>query len=406
MSFLQGFDGALAGVILCSFLFVEEAGVPMPVGGELAVIAGGGLIGTGVLDPWLFVPLAIGCCVGGAFAGYSWTRLVGQHGLRAAAERLHQGPRLTKITARFERAGAGAIALSRVTPGLRVYTSLVAGAVGIDRRRFLVVVGPITVVWVLVFTALGTVAGAPVSHFLSQVQSLVLHGGLLIVIGAGAYVAVRRIPEGGRAPLARLPTDLRVVLAVAVDMAMIATVVAGVLAILRGLLAMTHSLTPILASNSSWVELPAIVVVIAVFYSAATHRGVNATAGETLLDTRYLTQRGEESVTVHLKRLLQRGFGQTPAPPAELVRMSSLLRSIADTRQLQVARLLLRQDASAAEVASTLGLTTADAVQALGELEEAGLVVGDGVGDDRRYTITSEHVRLGLVELLTFATSG
>lgn len=402
---LQGLDGALAGVILCSFLFAEEAGVPMPIGGELAVIAGGGLIGTGALDPWLFVPLAIACCVGGAFTGYSWTRLVGQHGLKAAAERLHQGPRLAKITARFERAGPRVIALSRVTPGMRVYTSLVAGAVGVDRRRFLLVVGPVTVAWVLVFTALGTVAGAPVTHFLSQVQNLILHGGLLIVIGAGAYIAVRRIPEGGRAPLARLPGDLRVVLAVAVDMAMIATVVAGVLAILRGLLGLTHSLVPVLASNSSWVELPAIVLVIAVFYSAATHRGVNATAGETLLDTHYLTHRGEEPAAVHLKELLRHGFGQSPAPPSELVRMSALLRSIAETRQLEVARVLLREDASAAQVGSTLGLPTADAVDALGELEEAGLVVGDGAGADRRYTITSEHVRLGLAELLTYATS-
>ncbi|MBO0838747.1 MAG: DedA family protein, partial [Actinobacteria bacterium] len=228
VSLLQGLDGALAGVILCVFLFAEEAGVPMPIGGEVAVIAGGGLVGTGALDPWLFVPLAMVSCIGGALTGYSWTRLVGQHGLRAAAERLHQGARLAKITARFQRAGPGAIALSRVTPGMRVYTSLLAGAAAIDRRRFLVVVGPITVVWVGVFTALGAVVGGPVSQFLSQIQNLVLHGGVLIVIGAGAYIGVRRIPEGGRAPLSRLPDEVRVVLAVAVDIAMIATVVAGV----------------------------------------------------------------------------------------------------------------------------------------------------------------------------------
>ena len=402
MSLLEGLDGAFALVILCSLLFAEEAGVPMPVGGELVIIAGGGLIGTGALDPWLFVPLAIVCCVGGAFTGYSWTRLVGKHGLRAAAERLHQGARLAKITDRFERAGPRTIALARVTPGMRVYTSLVAGAAGIDRRRFLVVVAPITVAWVLVFTALGALVGAPVSHFLSEVQNLVLHGGLLIVIGAGAYIAVRRIPSGGRAPLARLPADLRVVLAVAVDMALIATVVAGVLAILRGLLTMTHSLLPI-AISPSWVEIPAIVAVIAIFYSAATHRGVDATAGETLLDTRYLTRAGEKSAAVRLKRLLQDGFGQSPAPPADLVRMAALLRSIADTRQLEVARLLLRQDASAAQVGSTLGLPPADAAHALGELEQAGLVVGDGEGADRRYTITNGHVRLGLLELLTYS---
>ena len=93
MNLINGLYGDVAVVVLCAVLFANEAGVPMPTNGELILIAGGILVGTGALDPWLFVPLAIVACVTGAFTGYSWARLVGEKGLRAAAERLGQGRR-------------------------------------------------------------------------------------------------------------------------------------------------------------------------------------------------------------------------------------------------------------------------------------------------------------------------
>jgi hypothetical protein len=54
---------------------------------------------------------------------------------------------------------------------------------------------------------------------------------------------------------------------------------------------------------------------------------------------------------------------------------------------------------------SKLGLDDADAGGVLGDLEEARLVVGVGEGANRRYTIASEHVKLGLAELLAHASS-
>lgn len=217
-----------------------------------------------------------------------------------------------------------------------------------------------------------------------------------IAVGVAAYLAVRRIPTAGREALARLPTRLRVVLAVMVDVALIATVVVGVLSIVGGLLAIVSPVLAV-AALAWWVELLAVLVVIAVFYSVATRRGMNATAGETLLDASYLT-RGSRS---RLKRLLQAQFSQQDAPPAELVSMSVAFGCLADTRRLQVAQLLLQRASSPREVCSTLALPASDASDALRDLEEVGLVVGDGEGSDRRYAIASDHVRLGLAELMT-----
>ena len=396
MTLIDGLYGNVAVVVLCGILFANEAGVPMPTNGELILITGGILVGTGALDPWLFVPLAIVATLGGAFTGYSWARLVGENGLQAVAERVGQSRRLARVSARLAKAGPLRIALHRLTPGFRVYTSLVAGAAGVDRRRFLVGIGPLILVWVAVFTTVGALVGVPASRFLNQLQNLVLQGGLLIAIGALAYLAVRRIPTAGRAALARLPTRLRVVLAVMVDVALIATVVVGVLSIVGGLLAIVSPVRAV-AALAWWVELLAVLVVIAVFYSVATRRGMNATAGETLLDASYLT-RGSRS---RLKRLLQSQLSQQDAPPAELVSMSVAFGSLADTRCLQVAQLLMQRGSSQSEVCSTLALSESDASDALHDLEEVGLVVGDGEGPDRHYAIASDHVRLGLAELMT-----
>lgn len=119
MSFIEGLHGVVAIVLLCTVLLAEEAGVPLPMPGELAPIVAGLLIGTGGLDPWFFVPLAIASCVAGSLAGYSWARIVGEHGLAAAAERFHQTKRLNRVTARLKVAGARDIGLCRLIPGLR-----------------------------------------------------------------------------------------------------------------------------------------------------------------------------------------------------------------------------------------------------------------------------------------------
>lgn len=96
MNFILGLHGIVALLLFCSLLFAEEAGVPLPVPGELMLIAAGILIGTGALDPWLFGPLAYASILAGAFTGYSWARLLGEHGLRALAERLHQREKLAR----------------------------------------------------------------------------------------------------------------------------------------------------------------------------------------------------------------------------------------------------------------------------------------------------------------------
>ncbi len=396
MSFIEGLHGVVAIVLLCTVLLAEEAGVPLPMPGELTLIVAGLLIGTGGLDPWFFVPLAIASCVAGSLAGYSWARIVGEHGLAAAAERFHQTRRLNRVIARLKVAGARDIGLCRLIPGLRVYTSLVAGAVGVDRRSFVLGVAASAVLWVSVYIVVGVVAGVPAARFLGELQSLMLQGGILVVVGVGGYFAIRRIPEGGRAGLMRLPANLRSILALGVDMTLIGAVVAGVLAIVRPVTGV--------GAIAGWIDIVVVVVVIAVFYAIATHRGRRATAGETLLGTHYLTQSAQDSSRLGLRRILKVVLEQgSRGSPTELARLASAFRTLGDRKRLQVARLLLTGDRSLDQVSQDLNLPSPEAAHALRELQAAGLVVVHGAGEDRRYSVASDHIRMGLAAFLNHA---
>ncbi|MDQ6772044.1 MAG: VTT domain-containing protein [Candidatus Dormibacteraeota bacterium] len=386
----------VAIVLLCTVLFAEEVGIPLPVPGELTLIAAGLLIATGGLDPWLFVPLAIASCLAGSITGYSWARLVGEHGLRAVADKLHQTKRLDKVKGRLQKAGPREIAVSRLIPGLRVYTTLAAGAAGVERQTFLIGVAPATVVWVVVFLVVGVVAGVPAERFLGQLEGLILQGGILIALGLGSYLAIRRVPEHGFTALARLPSNLRALLAAGVDMALVGAVVAGVLAVVR-------PLTPV-GEIAGWLDILVVAVVIAVFYSITTRAGRHATAGETLLDASYLTQRAPEASRLSLRSaarvLLDRG-----APPSrqDVGRAAQMFRALGDDKRLQLARLLLSGDQSLDEITGELKMSPLEAAYGLRELQTAGVVLVRETEAAQRYSLASDHVRIAVAELLAEA---
>jgi len=399
LSFILGLHGVVALVLLCGLLFAEEAGVPLPIPGELTLVAAGLLIATGGLDPWLFVPAAIVACVAGSAAGYGWARLVGEHGLRSLAARLGQTSRLEKVTGRLRQAGPKEIAISRLVPGLRVYTSLVAGAVGVDRGGFLAGVVPATVAWVALFTIVGAVAGVPAVHFLTAVEQLVVQGGVLVALGVGGYLAIRYLPDTGRDSPVRLPPPLRMSLALVIDLALIASVVAGLLAVARPLVGV--------GELAGWLDVVVVIVVIAAFYTVATRRGSHATAGETLFGAHYLTRAGESPETsAGLSRLMRVLVRELPAGSSpELGRAAELFRVLSDQRRLRVARLLLEDARSLDDLAARLDLPRPEVAHHVAELQRAG--VAELAGEDgeagQRFTIREPHARAGLAELLVHA---
>jgi membrane protein DedA with SNARE-associated domain len=232
VSLLNAFHGWTVLIVLCSLIFVEEAGVPLPMApGDLLLVGAGVLISTGGLDPVVFLPLAFLASLCGAMVGYTWARAIGARALWALAERLRAGRHLEKAAERLRSAGPWTILVARLIPGLRINTTLVAGALQVPRRTFLAGLIPSIIIWEVVFVGLGAAVGTPVEHYLGRLEHLMLRGAVFILIGLAGYLAVRHIPipaaPGEEAPPPRRFHALRLVLAVVVDLAAIALIVNG-----------------------------------------------------------------------------------------------------------------------------------------------------------------------------------
>jgi membrane protein DedA with SNARE-associated domain len=232
VSLLNAFHGWSALVVLCSLIFVEEAGVPLPMApGDLLLVGAGVLVSTGGLDPVVFLPLAFLASLCGAMVGYTWARAIGARALWALAERLRAGRHLEKAAERLRSAGPWTILVARLIPGLRINTTLVAGALRVPRRTYLAGLIPSIIVWEAVFVGLGAAVGTPVEHYLGRLEHLMLRGAVFILIGLAGYLAVRHIPipaaPGEEAPPPRRFHALRLVLAVVVDLAAITLIVNG-----------------------------------------------------------------------------------------------------------------------------------------------------------------------------------
>lgn len=287
MTFLPAFHGVLAILVLTALIFVEETGVPLPLApGDLILISAGVLIASGAISPWAFVPAAIAAAIAGGLVGYSWTRAVGARGLRSLATRLRIDSRLDRLERRIQRAGVAGIVVGRVLiPGMRVNTTLLAGALGVPRRTFLIALVPSVVVWVAVFTGLGVVVGVPLEHLLARVDRTLVQGAELIAVGAAGYLAARYAPSrrAREEPIRLAPARERLVLALLIDVAAIATIVGGIDLVARVVLHVGRLADVLDASVTSAITVAA--------YFLASRGGFGLTAGEGLFRVSYQRRR-------------------------------------------------------------------------------------------------------------------
>jgi membrane-associated protein len=293
VDFLTGLHGAVATVLLCVLLFIDEAGVPLPfIPNEVLLIVAGLLIASGSLNPFVFYPIACLALVGGSFSGYSWARRVGPRRLRKVAVRLRAAKAYDRASRRMARADVRHIALARVIPGVRVYATLCAGAAEVPVRTFMEANVPAILGWVALMTGIGFVAGVPAEHVLTAVEAqlfnFALSGGLLVALGLVAYRAARRAPEPHRVsaagPFFGIARRDRYWLAAAVDAGIIAVILAGFDRLTRAVLNLRFQILP-----EGRYDVAFIVLGIAVAYILVSRRSsTGETAGERLFDISYV----------------------------------------------------------------------------------------------------------------------
>jgi membrane protein DedA with SNARE-associated domain len=148
----------------------------LPVGGELAMlfagalaggaIAGGhvGLLGTHVASglPAYLVMVATGTLgyLAGSLAGWA----LGARGGRGLIERhgrwLHLGPdRFARAERWFDRFGGAAVFVGRLTPLVRSFISIPAGALGSPLGRYTALTLAASLIWCVAFAAAGWALG-------------------------------------------------------------------------------------------------------------------------------------------------------------------------------------------------------------------------------------------------------
>ena len=388
MNFLQGLHGVVAIALLGGLLFTEEAGVPLPFApGELTLLAAGLLIAAGGLDPVAFIPVALVACVAGSLVGYTWARAVGGHGLQALARRIHQQHALDRVSERVQSAGWGGIAVSRLIPGLRIYTTLVAGALRVRRRTFVLGMVPATIAWMAVYVALGVLVGVPIEHFLTEVQRLAVQGAILLAMGVGCYFVIRRTPASSGAGLVRVPRPVRIVIAAALDIGVVASVTTGLLALGRlvgfGL-------------QAGWVDLVVALLVVAGFYVVIARRSGGATVGEALLQTSYATS---QRLTLRPRAALKAARSLLSWTRDDLTPTTELMRSLSDPERLRMMSLLLGEPRTVAELATLTRQPPFEVSHRLDRLSSTGALIVTGEGSHTAYAVRPD-LGHALVELL------
>jgi membrane protein DedA with SNARE-associated domain len=265
--------------IVCALLFLEEAGLPLPVApGEAVLIGAGLLVASGAVPIWLMAPLAYLAVICGVLSGYTWAHRIGPKRLHALASRLHAGGPYDRAAARLRAASTLQIAASRLLPGLRVYTSLVAGAVGLNLRRFMMGVLPASALWVVAFMGLGLFVGAPVERLFGRFEAYGVRAVAVAVVVVVWVVAARWMPAAKPATAAG-PHSGRWRLAVAFVLDLLAvTCVAGALSLITNLAG---------DDSGDLAFVAAIFAILGVLYLVVARQTVGYTLGEALLDVRY-----------------------------------------------------------------------------------------------------------------------
>ena len=183
----------MAGLV--GLILVKELGVPLPIPGDLLIIgAGASLAGDPTTAALLLAAILVAGYVGASVQFFLFGTAL-RRPLLAGLERLGIGrSRLDGLSTRFRSAGIKAVALTRMTPGVRIAVVPAAAVAAIPYFVFLpgIVVG--NGVFVSAHFVAGYLLGGYAREFLRRISDpMVITVGLLVVLAiAGLVVLWRR----------------------------------------------------------------------------------------------------------------------------------------------------------------------------------------------------------------------
>ena len=196
-------------LILFSLVFVEEAGVPLPLPGDsLVMIAGGQAHKTISYDV-----IVISLSSLAVFLGSSVLYFISRRGGRALLVRygkfvrLHPS-RIERVEGWFQRHGISAIIIGRLVPGVRIPTAIMAGLSNVSYRVYAPTSALAAVIWSLFYFFVGAavqrewgLVTAVVSGLLDQLSDYVVVVWIMVIalsLFFGAWHVSRRVRRARR----------------------------------------------------------------------------------------------------------------------------------------------------------------------------------------------------------------
>jgi membrane protein DedA with SNARE-associated domain len=172
---------------------IEEAGLPLPVSGDLLITYSASHMGANVSGLLLLGIAFETAAVLGSTLLFFLSRRFGARLLRGAAGRaLHLNPqRVERVEEWFRRWGIWAVVVGRQIPGFRIAVTVVAASFGMSYRRFIAGVAIAGAIWITMFETIGVLVGQQAAQLLGahQTTGLLIFGGFFVL--GSVYLLVR-----------------------------------------------------------------------------------------------------------------------------------------------------------------------------------------------------------------------
>lgn len=187
-----GFD-ATALLAIIGLILVKEAGVPIPVPGDLIVIGAGVAAGRGDLEPAVALVAIVVASIVGGVVQYGLLRSVARPLMLRLLERLGSVERVERQTDRLRRGGTRSVAVARSTPGVRIVAIAASALAGIPAVAFVAGLAIGNALFISAHFALGYLVGEPVVALVGGALGplAIAAVGLAVIGGIGWFVLNR-----------------------------------------------------------------------------------------------------------------------------------------------------------------------------------------------------------------------
>src|SRR5207302_1027444 len=192
ITWVQALQGpALIGVI-CGLMFIEETGVPLPFApGDIVLAIGGIAVAGGRVNPVMLVAAVAVTITIGAIVGREAAALLGWQRLMRVVEPLGARGALERAASLLQRGGWRAVFTARLIPGLRIYTTQVAGLSRVPFGTFVAGLLPANAVYIAAFVGLGAAFGRPILALIQLAERQLLIALLVLVALVAVFLLTR-----------------------------------------------------------------------------------------------------------------------------------------------------------------------------------------------------------------------